>query len=77
LKLTDGEEEFHAFIHALHDIKKVNVVIVISELGLAANIDLSNRHPGVDVILSSDMDETTRCIGPISPTRKCPQAHPD
>lgn len=59
LKLTDGEKEFPEFIHILRDIKKVDVVVVMSELGLAANIDLSNRHPGVDVILSSDMHETT------------------
>lgn len=58
-KLTEGEAEFPEFIHVLRDIKQVDVIVVISELGLAANIDLSNRYPGVDAILSSDMHETT------------------
>lgn len=58
-RLTEGEAEFPEFIHILRDIKQVDLLVVISELGLAANIDLSNRHPGVDVILSSDMHETT------------------
>lgn len=58
-RLTEGEAEFPEFIHILRDIKKVDVVVVISELGLAANISLSDRNPGVDVILSSDMHETT------------------
>jgi len=58
-RMTEGEAEFPEFIHVLRDIKRVDVIVVISELGLAANIDLSNRNPGVDVILSSDMHETT------------------
>lgn len=59
LRLTDGEAEFPEFLHILRNIKKVDLVIVLSELGLAANIDLANRHPGVDAILSSDMHEFT------------------
>lgn len=59
LRLTDGEKEFPEFIHVLRDIQKVDIVVVISELGLAPNIDLANRYPGVDVILSSDMHEMT------------------
>ncbi|WP_034303607.1 bifunctional UDP-sugar hydrolase/5'-nucleotidase [Herbaspirillum sp. RV1423] len=58
-RMTEGEAEFPEFIRVLRDIKQVDVLVVISELGLAANIDLSNRNPGIDVILSSDMHETT------------------
>ena len=59
LRLTDGEKEFPEFIHVLRDMHKVDIVVVISELGLAANLDLAKRFPGVDVILSSDMHEMT------------------
>lgn len=59
LRLSDGEKEFPEFIHVLRDIHKVDIVVAISELGLGPNIDLATRYPGVDVILSSDMHETT------------------
>lgn len=59
LHLSNGEKEFPEFIHVLRDIHRVDVVVVISELGLGPNVDLANRYPGVDVILSSDMHETT------------------
>lgn len=62
LRLTDGEKEFPEFIHVLRNIHKVDIVVVISELGLAPNVDLANRYPGVDVILSSDMHEMTAKI---------------
>lgn len=58
-KLSNGEQEFPEFVHVLRDIMKVDVVVVMSELGLAGNIDLANRYPGVDVVLSSDMHEMT------------------
>lgn len=59
LHLSNGEKEFPEFIHVLRDIHRVDVVVVISELGLGPNVDLANRYPGVDVILSSDMHEAT------------------
>ena len=59
LRLSDGAAEFPEFVHILRDIKKVDIVVVISELGLGANIRLAERNPGVDVILSSDMHEIT------------------
>lgn len=59
LRLSDGEKEFPEFLHLLRDVKQVDIVVVISELGLGPNIDLANRYPGADVILSSDMHEMT------------------
>lgn len=59
LRLTDGEKEFPEFIRVLREMKRVDIVVVVSELGLGPNIDLAERYPGVDVILSSDMHETT------------------
>lgn len=59
LRLSDGEKEFPEFIRVLRDMKRVDIVVVVSELGLGPNIDLAERYPGVDVILSSDMHETT------------------
>lgn len=39
---------------------QVDLLVVASELGLANNIVLAERTPGIDVILSSDMHEETR-----------------
>lgn len=59
LKLTNGEAEFEQFLHVVRDIKKADVVVVISELGLAPNLALAERFPGVDVVLSTDSHETS------------------
>lgn len=59
LRLTDGEKEFPEFLHLLRNVKQVDIVVVISELGLGPNVELANRYPGADVILSSDMHEMT------------------
>lgn len=39
---------------------QVDLLVVASELGLANNIMLAERNPGIDLILSSDMHEETR-----------------
>ena len=39
---------------------QVDLLVVASELGLANNIVLAERNPGIDVVLSSDMHEETR-----------------
>lgn len=54
---TNGEEEYAHWVEVLRD--QVDVLVVASELGLAGNIRLAERYPGVDVILSADMHEAT------------------
>lgn len=58
LRFTDGKEEYAKYVEHLraHD---VDLVVVISELGLHGNLTLADAIPGVDVILSSDKHEIT------------------
>ena len=56
---TKGDAELKELLPVLRDKKKVDLVVMISELGLANNIRLAEAHPGIDVILSSDMHEET------------------
>jgi S-sulfosulfanyl-L-cysteine sulfohydrolase len=44
----------------LRDVQKVDIVVLMSEMGLANNIRLTEKIPGIDVALSSDMHEETK-----------------
>jgi len=54
---TNGDKEFAAHVKTLRP--QVDLLVVISELGLAKNIQLAEEIPGVDFIFSSDMHEIT------------------
>jgi sulfur-oxidizing protein SoxB len=61
---TKGDAEVPVFVKKLRDPKPkggeaVDLVVMVSELGLANNIRLAEKFPGIDVILSSDMHERT------------------
>ncbi len=58
--LSPGEEELAEAISLLKKEDKVDLIILISERGLSSNLDIAERIPGVDIILSSDMHEETR-----------------
>ncbi|MCM3125804.1 MULTISPECIES: bifunctional metallophosphatase/5'-nucleotidase [unclassified Mesobacillus] len=58
-RFTGEGEELPEMIHELREKEKVDLIIMISELGLAKNLQLANRYPGVDVLLSADMHEET------------------
>lgn len=58
--VSEVEKELQQQISELRNNQKVDFLIVASELGLANNIILARRNPGIDVILSSDMHEETR-----------------
>ncbi len=60
LLLSRGEAELGEFIAVLRKQEKVDLLVLASELGLANNVRLARRYPGIDVILSSDMHEQTR-----------------
>lgn len=55
---TDGSE-LPEIIATLRDTELVDLVVMVSEFGLAKNIVLAERYPGIDVVLSSDTHEET------------------
>ena len=57
LRFSNGEAEFKKYVPELR--AKVDVLVVLSELGLAKNISLAKETAGVDFIFSSDMHEET------------------
>ncbi|MGN7611939.1 bifunctional metallophosphatase/5'-nucleotidase [Magnetococcales bacterium HHB-1] len=57
--LTPGEEELASAIKKLREQEKVDLLLLLSERGLAANLELVETYPGVDIVLSSDMHEET------------------
>lgn len=58
LRFTDGRAEFEKYVKEVR-AQNVDLVVVISELGLHGNLTLADAFPGVDVILSSDKHEVT------------------
>lgn len=58
LRFTDGRAEFEKYVKQVR-AQDVDLVVVISELGLHGNLTLADAFPGVDVILSSDKHELT------------------
>lgn len=58
-RFTRGEAEVSEFVPYLREVERVDLLVMISELGLANNIRLAELHPGIDIILSSDMHEET------------------
>lgn len=57
--LTSGKEELKTLVPLLRDQKQVDLLILISELGLAPNLKLVEEIEGIDLVLSSDMHEET------------------
>jgi len=56
---ADGKTELPCFIDVLRNQEKVDLLVMISELEMARDIQLAETYPGVDVILNSDMHERT------------------
>jgi len=57
--LTTGQDELPNAIDLLRNKEQVDLVVLLSERGLANNLELVETFPGVDVVLSSDMHEET------------------
>jgi 2',3'-cyclic-nucleotide 2'-phosphodiesterase (5'-nucleotidase family) len=47
------------YVNELRNVQKVDLLVMLSELGLANNLRIAETIPGIDVILSSDMHEET------------------
>ena len=59
LVFTGDAAEIPVLIDKLRNEEMVDVVILLSEFGLAKNVLLAERYPGMDVVLSADMHEIT------------------
>ena len=57
---TPGDAELATLVTRLRATRRVDVVVVASELELANNLRIADAIPGIDVILSADMHELTR-----------------
>jgi len=51
------DSEVAAQVAQLRNVEQVQIVVLASEMGLANNIRLAEKIPGINVILSSDMHE--------------------
>jgi S-sulfosulfanyl-L-cysteine sulfohydrolase len=58
--MTPGEFEVAAAIPLLRKKHKVDLIVLISERGLGANLEIAETIPGIDIVLSSDMHEESR-----------------
>lgn len=56
---TEVDTEVGNQVAHLRNVEKVDVLVMASEMGLANNIRLAQKYPGIDVVLSSDMHEET------------------
>jgi len=57
------DSEVAAQVAHLRDVEGVQLVVMASEMGLANNIRIAEKIPGIDVILSSDMhEEASRAV---------------
>lgn len=54
------DAEVQKLVTELREQHKVDAVVMLSELGLANNVRLAEKIPGIDVVLSSDMHEETK-----------------
>jgi len=57
--LTTGQDGLPRAIDLLRNREQVDLVVLLSERGLANNLALVETFPGVDIVLSSDMHEET------------------
>lgn len=59
LIFTSATDELPGLIDELRNQNKVDVLVLLSEQGLAKNIVLSELYPGLDIVMSADMHEET------------------
>jgi 2',3'-cyclic-nucleotide 2'-phosphodiesterase (5'-nucleotidase family) len=60
IRFTPDAHELSGHVTTLRDVEKVDLVVLVSEFGLAKNVLIAEQNPGIDVVLSSDMHEETR-----------------
>lgn len=59
IDFTGDGEEIPGFVDKLKNEEKVDLIVLVSEFGLAKNVLIANANPEIDIVLSSDMHEET------------------
>ncbi len=59
ITFTGTGAELPQYVDILKNQEKVDLIVLVSEFGLAKNVILANRNPGIDIVFSSDMHEET------------------
>lgn len=59
IDFTGDAEEVPGYVDILKNKEKVDLIVLVSEFGLAKNVKIANNNPDIDVVLSADMHEET------------------
>lgn len=59
IEFSDDAAEIPGYVDILKNEEKVDLIVLVSEFGLAKNVLIANANPGIDVVLSADMHEET------------------
>lgn len=59
IDFTANAAEVPVYVDILKNKEKVDLIVLVSEFGLAKNVLIANHNPDIDVVLSSDMHEET------------------
>lgn len=59
IAFTADAQEVPRYVDILRNREKVDLIVLLSEFGLAKNVLIANDNPDIDVVLSSDMHEET------------------
>lgn len=59
IDFTADAAEVPVYVDILKNKEKVDLIVLVSEFGLAKNVLIANNNPDIDVVLSSDMHEET------------------
>lgn len=59
IDFTLDAKEVPVYVDILKNQEKVDLIVLVSEFGLAKNVLIANNNPDIDIVLSSDMHEET------------------
>lgn len=59
ITFTDDAAEIPVYVDRLKNKEKVDLIVLVSEFGLAKNVLIANANPDINVVLSADMHEET------------------
>ena len=59
ITFTADAAEIPGYVDILKNTEKVDLIVLVSEFGLAKNVLIANANPGIDIVFSSDMHEET------------------
>ena len=59
IDFTGDAEEIPGYVDMLKNKEKVDLIVLVSEFGLAKNVLIANANPDINVVISADMHEET------------------